>query len=365
MPQIERYKYDPNYAAPPGSLMQEYLDEYGISARELARRCGRSAKLITEIILGKAPLEPDTALQLERVLELDATIWLTIEATYRLHLARREDDKRLAEYASWTSQFPLHELVERGYLNKTAVAADRVRQFIKFFGVGSVEACRLRFEDMVQVAYRHSPTFTSSREALLVWLRMGELQAERVECKDYDRATFIEALRKIRKLTLRPIDKFLPEVQSLCSQAGVAFVIVRPIKRLALSGISRWLSPRKALIQQTLRHMANDHFWFTFFHESAHLLLHSRKSVFIDGKGFGNATPGEEHEANEWAANFLIPSQILDEFINRSIFTEDALCEFADQHHIHPGIVVGQLQHRKAIGFHQFNNLRARFEWAE
>lgn len=359
------YTYQANYAAPPGNLLQEYLDVHEISARELARRCGRSAKLITEIILGKAPLEPDTALQLERVFGLNATVWLNMEAEYRLHLARMEDTERLAEDAPWVSHFPMSELVERGYVQRSTDAADKVRQFIGFFGVGSVAAARMRFEEMAEVAYRHSPSFVSSREALLVWLRMGELEAEKVECKNYDRTLFIEALRKIRKLTNRPIGQFLPEIQNHCKQVGVAFVIVRPINRLALSGISRWLSPRKALIQQTLRHMANDHFWFTFFHEAAHLLLHSRKSVFVDGKGFGNATPSEEREANAWAAHFLIPSQALDQFISQSSFTEDAVRAFADEQHIHPGIVVGQLQHHRAIGFNQLNNLRARYEWAE
>src|SRR6202035_3092434 len=100
---MQTNRYDPNYAAPPGALIQEYLDEHGISARELARRCGRSAKLITEIVLGKA------ALQLERVLELDASVWLQMEAAYRLHLAREEDSQRLAKFESWVSQFPLDE----------------------------------------------------------------------------------------------------------------------------------------------------------------------------------------------------------------------------------------------------------------
>ena len=362
---MQSNRYDPNYAAPPGALIQEYLDEHRISARELARRCGRSAKLITEIVLGKAALEPDTALQLERVLELDASVWLQMESAYRLHLAREEDSQRLAQFKSWVSHFPLEELFERGFLEKTKNSADKVRQFIKFFGVGSVEACQDRFKEMTEVAYRHSPTFMSSKESLLVWLRMGEIDAERIQCKDYDRNSFLDGLRKIRTLTNKPLEKFMPEMTTLCSRAGVAFVIVRPVSRLALSGISRWLSPRKALIQQTMRHLSNDHFWFTFFHEAAHLLLHSRKSVFIDKGNSGNANPSEELEANDWAANFLIPKQALEDFIEAGSFDEHSVREFAKEQDIHPGIVVGQLQHRGAIGFNHLNKLRVWFEWAE
>ena len=77
------YQYQPDYAVPPGSLLKEYLAARGLSNAEFARRCGRSAKLISEIVAGKAPVEPATALQFERVLGMDVRIWLGIEADYR------------------------------------------------------------------------------------------------------------------------------------------------------------------------------------------------------------------------------------------------------------------------------------------
>ena len=81
-------EYRPDYAVPPGWLLEERLEVQGISQAEFARRCGRSSKLISEIIAGKAPLEPETALQFEKVLGVDASIWLGIESDYQLHKAR-------------------------------------------------------------------------------------------------------------------------------------------------------------------------------------------------------------------------------------------------------------------------------------
>lgn len=78
------YTYRPDYAVPPGWVLDEHLKSHCLSPAEFARRCGRSAKLISEIIAGKAPVEPKTALQFEKVLGLDASIWLGIEARYRL-----------------------------------------------------------------------------------------------------------------------------------------------------------------------------------------------------------------------------------------------------------------------------------------
>ena len=84
-------QYRPDYAVPPGWVLGERLEAQGISRAELARRCGCSPKLIGEIIAGKAPLEQETALRLEKVLGVDAGVWLGIESDYRLHLAREKE----------------------------------------------------------------------------------------------------------------------------------------------------------------------------------------------------------------------------------------------------------------------------------
>ena len=83
--------YQPDYATAPGVLLREYLETQGLSQAEFARRCGRSPKLISEILSAKAPILPRTALAFERVLGLDASIWLGLENDYRLHLARQEE----------------------------------------------------------------------------------------------------------------------------------------------------------------------------------------------------------------------------------------------------------------------------------
>lgn len=362
---LTKHLYKPNYGIHPGKLLEDYLQTLDISARELARRCGRSAKLIVEIIAGKAPIEPETALQFERVLGLGADVWLNMEAAYRLSLAEADETVRLSNEMAWASRFPVKELRRLGILTAPREATDDVRQLLAFFGAGSVDACRERFGELAAVSYRHSPSFESAEEPLLVWLRLGEIEADGIECKDFDRSRFLEALRAIRQLTKSDIQDFLPEIVRRCASAGVAFVIVRSLPGTALSGISRWLSPRKALIQQSMRLMANDHFWFTLFHEAAHLLLHSRKTVYLDGKGYGSADPKEEEEANAWAANFLIPQSALQTFVAGFGKSPGEVIEFAKELGIAPGIVVGQLQKRGIIQFRHMNKLKERYQWVD
>lgn len=359
-----QHVFKPDYSSSPGRVLEEVLQHMQISARELARRCGRSAKLMAEIISGKAVLEPETALQLERVLDIDATIWLNLEADYRLHLARQRDDTSLAEEIAWANSFPVGELVSRKSIPKPKGKADTVRQLLGFFGVANVKACEEYFSSFA-VSYRHSPSFDSDKNSLFVWFRMGELEAEDINCKDYDRNRFVEALNEIRGLTVRPVDEFMPAIKEIFAKAGVAFVVMKPFSGIALSGVSRWLSPRKALIQQTMRHLVNDHFWFTLFHEAAHILNHSRKTVFVEGRGADAATAQEEEEANAWATKFLVDQDALDEFIEEQDFAEQAVRKFAKGQGIAPGIVVGQLQNRNEISFKQLNGLKERYHWTD
>ena len=86
-------QYNPDYAVPPGWVLEEELEAKGISLAEFARLCGLSAKSIGEIIAGKAPIEPETATKFDRVLGGGPDIWLRMESTYRLRLAQQGASK--------------------------------------------------------------------------------------------------------------------------------------------------------------------------------------------------------------------------------------------------------------------------------
>ena len=82
------FRYEPDYAVPPGETLAEVLEDRGMSQAELARRTGMSAKHINSILKGSASITPDTALKLERVLNIPARIWNALEANYQGHLSR-------------------------------------------------------------------------------------------------------------------------------------------------------------------------------------------------------------------------------------------------------------------------------------
>lgn len=358
--------YRPDHAAPPGHLLEEYLEARAFSQAEFARRCGRSPKLISEIVAGKAPIEPRTAIEFEKILGLDAGIWLGMEGDYRLHLAREAEASAREAEAAWAKAFPARELVKRGYLTKAESPADTVGGLLAFFNVASVQAWNARHLTE-QASYRHSPSFKSKPEALATWLRLGELEAEKQECSDYQRKDFLTALQEIRSFTAEDPEVALAKARTRCNGAGVALAQVEPLPRAAVSGATWWLSPKKPVIALSLRHRTDDHLWFSFFHEAAHILFHSKKQVFVEGRltgsdaNHGDALSPEEtqeQEANQWAADFLVPPGQWRRFVAGFGRSKVEVNAFAERLSIAPGIVVGRLQHEGYLPHTHLNGLK-------
>ena len=357
------YVYQPDYAVPPGEILMEHLEALQMSQAELARRCSRSPKLISEILSGKAPVEPATAIQLEKTLGLDARIWLGIEADYRLHLQREVEAQEAENQQAWAKSFPVSELVKRGGMSKPASKAERVGAVLRFFGVSSVDGWEATYGDKLlsSVAFRHSPSYSSNQFALATWLRLGEIEAERISTQPYDKSSFINALAEIRRLTAMQSTESLDTTQKLCAEAGVALAIIKPFPKTSLHAATRWISPKKALIQLTARHLRDDQLWFSLFHEAAHVLLHGKRQVYIQTKD--KQTTEEEQQADQWATNFLISPRDWRTFSDALDFDAGDVAAFADKQGISPGIVVGRLQHEERINWSNLNNLKATLEW--
>lgn len=361
---IENIVYEPDYVVTPGEILEEILDARNIQKGDLAQRCGLTAKTVSLIINGKAPITPDTAIQLERVLQISASVWNNLESKYRLYQAQKSDRRELSKYERWLGKFPTKQLIQRGIIKGRTDTADMVAQLLDFFGVGNVQAWHEKYDNLA-VYYHHSSFFTSTKESLAMWLRLGEIEADSIECSPYNKIQFDEALNEIRSLSNEDPKIFGPRMQKSCANAGVAVVFVAELPGTHLSGATRWIHSNKALIELSLRYKTDDHLWFTFYHEAGHILMHSKKNVYIDDV---KITPydAEEEQANLFAANRLIPPKAYAEFTEKNEYTKDSILEFAKSQEIAPGIVVGRLQHDDIILWGSpLNYLKSKFVLVE
>jgi HTH-type transcriptional regulator/antitoxin HigA len=356
---MTRHTYEPDYAVPPGLTLQETIDALGIDQRELAVRAGLSAKHVNQVIKGVAPITHDTAIRLERVTGVAARMWNNLEVNYRDQLARLSQRKRLQEDLEWLKTIPTNELLKRGVIEKPADKVGLLEAVLAFFGVASVKAWKEGWS-MAHFAFRKSLAFEGKVGAMATWLRLGELDAHKFECKPFDKSRFRAALDEIRKLTVKEPEVFVPRTTALCAACGVALVLVPEIKGAPVSGAAKWLTANKAMICLNLRGKSNDRFWFTFFHEAGHILNDSKKETYIDVEYVEDP---REHNANHFAASLLIPPAF-DEQLPK-LLTYRSVEAFAAKIGIAPGIVVGRLQREGIIDYYQFNGLKQRLEWAD
>jgi len=151
-------------------------------------------------------------------------------------------------------------------------------------------------------------------------------------------------------------------VRRICCEAGVALVFTPQLPKARVSGATRWLTPELALIQLSLRYKKDDQFWFTFFHEVAHILLHGKRDVFLEGTN-GEEQEKKEAEANTWARGFLIQPDDFKKFAATNDWSHAAVDEFAREQGIAQGIVVGRMQREEIIPYSYLNGLKRTLEW--
>lgn len=354
--------YIPDQVSPPGDTLAEALEERDMTQVEFAQRIGMSRNHLKQILDGVASITPETALKFERVLGTPARFWNNREQQYRDFLARQEEAAELARKIDWLKHIKCLGKMERmGWLPEAKYPVDKLRALFEFFSVTSPEAWQNHYSG-VQVRYRRSQVKEPDSYALAAWLRRGEIMGHALECKPYSASSFRAALQQARALTLEPPDVFQKELKTLCTHCGVAVVFVPELPKTA-SGATRWLSPDKALIQLSLRYKTDDHLWFTLFHEAGHILLHSKKEIFIEGLSDNS---NEEEEANSFASNMLIPRAAYAAFLQSHLsFSKRDIEMFAQEQGIAPGIVVGRLQHDKIIPFSHLNALKRTFKWSK
>lgn len=353
------YAFKPDYAVPPGETLQETIEALGIDQRELAARTGLSPKHINLVIKGTAPITHDTAIRLERVTGVPASMWNNLESKYRGQLALQAERTRLAEDLAWLATIPTGELIARGAIEPQDDKVALLREVLAFFAVASVRAWKEGWDDP-RFAFRRSLAVKGKTGVIAAWLRLCELQATEVECRPFDKGRFRLALDKIRAMTVKGPLFFVPRMTDLCQEAGVAFVLEPEIKGAPVSGAAKWLTPTKAMAALNLRGKSNDRFWFTFFHEAGHILNDSKKETFVDVEYVDDP---REQNANQFAAAILIPPDQSRYFSALKSF--GAVEHFARSIGIAPGIVVGRLQREGYVPYSHLNRLKVRLDWSD
>jgi HTH-type transcriptional regulator/antitoxin HigA len=356
--------FEPNWAVPPGATIAAMLAAHSLSRESFATEIGESLETIRRLLLGLQSVDAPLAEKLSKCLGSTSAFWMAREAQYRADFERLQVYEESSALERWVKQFPVREMVKLGWIPDFKSPAEGVQACLGFFGVSDTATWNSRYSGMTATAaFRMSTVAKSTPGAVTAWLRWAELVAHRTECSAWDPKEFQDRLKAIRSLTWqKDPQSFLPKLRRMCAEAGVAVVVARTPSGCPASGATRFLSNQKALIVLSFRYRSDDQFWFTFFHEAGHLLLHGADALFIEDGS--EITSTEENEANAFAAAQLVPIDRQAELSSIQIDRETIL-RFATQVGVAPGIIVGQLQHLGRVSHDRMNWLKRRYDWGQ
>lgn len=340
-----RNQYHQPVAFHPGETLREKLDELDMSLKEFALRVSKPEKTVIAVLNGSSSLTPEMAVQFEHVLKIPAHVWMNLQSNFDEYRAREQRKEQLRASATWAKKFPLIEMMKMGWLPKATTIEEKTEALCEFFGMSGPQAWKdyyLRQE--LKVAFRISLKHAKEPHAISAWLRKGELQAEELQAQPYRVSSFKEALERVREIMAEHPADFLVQLQDTCLAAGVKVVYTPCVKKAPLNGCARWLHDTP-LIQLSGRHKRNDVFWFSFFHEAGHILLHGKKDVFLEGDNAGRDET-KEAEADAFAVKWVFPIEAESELLVLPRITTADILEFAHRYNTHPAMILGRLQHK-------------------
>ena len=323
----------------PGEYISEELEARGWTQDDLARIMGRSLPAINKIISAKAPLTTETAMDLGAAFGTSAEVWLNLEAVYRLAQSNRPNED-ISRRARLYTLAPVKSMQKRRWLSETKTTGLLEAELCKFYSVSTLD----EFPDLKMAARASGAGEEETRAARLAWgMRIVNLARE-LRAQSFDKTRLEEGVRKLRELAGKAEGAGL--VPDLLATLGIRFVVVEHLPRTKIDGAALWLSEKEPLIGMSLRYNRIDYFWHTLMHEISHI-RHGDEAVDADLRGGREPESKVERRADAEAAGNLIDPTRLEGFrrAHGDSWSRGAILRFAEQMGIHPGIVVGQLQH--------------------
>ena len=337
---------------PPGEFILDELEARGWSQQDFAEILKVSQSTLSLIINGKRSINPEMAKAIADAFGTSPDIWLNLENAYQLSQLKSED-RGIAGRAKLYSLAPIGEMVKRGWIEQATNVNALESELKRFFETNDLTSI-----SELEMAARKSAEYAAFSIPERAWKFRVRRLARAVDVKRFDPSQVARDLPKLRTLTQYPEN--IRKLPAMFASWGIRLVLVSHLERTKLDGATMWLDSEKTqpIIALTLRYDRIDYFWFTLIHECVHVKYRETSvdsDLLSDAKGDGGEGSNSENEveirANREAAQILVPQDKMDSFIlrTRPLYSRDKVEKFAQLHGIHPGLVVGQLHHRKEI----------------
>ncbi|MGA7238219.1 MAG: HigA family addiction module antitoxin [Bryobacteraceae bacterium] len=346
------YQANPEAFAP-GEYIREEIEARGWTQLDLAEILGRPPQAISEIVTGKRSITPDMAQALGDAFGTSAQLWLNLESAYQLSRISEKGDS-VSRKAKLYEIAPLKDMQRRGWITGSASIDALEAQVLNFYDIKALSD-PIYFHH----AARKSTDYSSITPGQLAWLYRCRHLAKGVPVsRKFSSASLDSCLKQLS--TLKGVAEEIRHVPKVLGDAGIRFLIVEHLPQTRVDGVCFWIDTDSPVIALSLRFDRIDWFWHTLMHELKHVKEREgmeRPTIDMDLVG-SDAQPFEEKSDSEKAADafavsFLVNQDKLSAFVIRvhPLFSASKIAAFAAKQHTHPGIIVGQLHHRKTFDY--------------
>lgn len=333
----------------PGQALRYLLEQNGWTQDEFAEISGTSRQTVAQLLADRSGVSPEMATVLSAASGMTAAYWLKLDSAYRLAQVKKApvDVERRAKIYTLA---PIRDMQKRGWIRDTKNLEEMEQDLKQFFGTPNLDSVP-QFPVATRRFNAQLLHLTASQRA---WCYRAKSLADALKVSGFrsDAETLRALTSKVRELAAYPKEgRHLP---SVLAQYGVRFVVLESLPGAKIDGATFWLDEHSPVIAVSVRYDRIDNFWFTLMHELSHVRHGDALSVDIDIET-DEADPdarqridGTEQRANIEASAYLIPTSDLESFIRRvsPLYSRDRIIQFAHTMKIHPGIIIGQLQHR-------------------
>ena len=353
-------------AVHPGVRLQELLDQTGMSRRDLAARTSSTEKHICTVLNQERNITASFAKKLGYVFEgLDARYWQKLQNEFDIdELDRQEESCISKEEMNVLKEFGdiLKYLISSGYVHNDCSPANKVIQLRQLLNISDLT---LIPKVTYNAAYRAQLTSNGKINpyVLFAWQRLCEKETENLNVNSCLNPALLKSkLNEIKELMFDPsFEEGCKVLQDLLASCGIAFKVVKHFRGAPVQGFIKQAADKKIILCITLRRQRADIFWFTLFHEIAHIINGDYNIKFVDFDSIDNET---EIKADRQARDFLIPLKSYNEFVtSKNQINWIDIADFAKKVHVQPYIVLGRLQKDGILDWSEYTSKIPLYKW--
>ena len=326
----------------PGEFIKDSLEAMEMTSKEFSMRTGISERTLSAVLNGNGNITFDIAFKLACFFDNSITFWTNLQTQYDMYLKSQAIQDDLQSDYKLFKKIKSY-LLEYGYIDESDSKDDAIYKTRKLVGVNKLTLLTEK-DSFVCLKEQHIQKENDSFVQNF-WIALALNEARKMNGIPYDKNRLKAHIPEIRNMTVLPPKDFYPRLKDILIECGVSFVLLPYLSKSNIYGATKWFSDENVMLAVSNRSEKADLFWFTLFHEIAHLLMEHKRETLISFNG------AHDEEADKLASEMLIRKQDWDEFIKKGIFTVTSIKQFAKRINILPCIVLGRLQKEKLVPY--------------